>query len=148
MPLFFSFQTLRSDRDLGLHRYEFSVVSGKKPVGHMLPTGFNLTIQNLMFKSAVKTLVFTCWIGCDGQTTNISACAQIVVIPPSIGVVQGEVDSGSQVVCRRDTAMPCIFNWALNHIVIDQVRIERKLLGVLIPDVDLPIISSSLTGRR
>ena len=87
----------------------------------------------------MKKLYSIRWIDCDGQTTYISAGAEIVIVPPTVAVVQGEVDSGSQVVCRCDTDAVHI-QLGIEPIVIDQVRIERVLLGVLIPDVDLPII--------
>ena len=61
-----------------------------------------------------------------------------MVVPPTVAVVQGEVDSGTQVVCRCDTDAVNI-QLAIEPIIIDQVRIERELLGVLIPEVDLPI---------
>ena len=77
------------------------------------------------------------WIDCDGDIA--SASAEIVIVPPTVAVVQGEVDSGTQVVCRCDTDAVNI-QLAIEPIIIDQVRIERELLGVLIPKVYLPII--------
>ena len=62
-----------------------------------------------------------------------------MIVPPTVAVVQGEVDSAAQVVCRCDTDAMHI-QLAIEPIIIDQVRIERELLGVLIPNVYLPII--------
>ena len=76
-------------------------------------------------------------INCDGQIT--SAGAEIMVVPPTVSVVQGEVYSATQVVCRCDTDAVHI-QLAIEPIVIDQVRIEGELLSMLIPNVDLPII--------
>jgi len=76
-------------------------------------------------------------IDCDGEIA--AAGAEIVIVPPTVAVVQGEVDSGTQVVCRCDTDTVNI-QLAIEPIIIDQVRIERELLGVLIPKVYLPIV--------
>jgi hypothetical protein len=79
------------------------------------------------------------WIDCDGQTTYISARAQIVVIPPPVAVSQFEVHSASQVICRLN-GNPVHILLGIEKIVIDQVRIERELLDLLIPKVDPPIV--------
>ncbi len=68
-----------------------------------------------------------------------STSAEIMVVPPTIAVVQSEVDSATQVVCRCDTDAVNI-QLAIKPIIIDQVLIERVLLLVLIPNVDLPIV--------
>src|SRR5262249_16859575 len=78
------------------------------------------------------------WIKSGGCLSD-SACAEIVIVPPTVAVGQGEVDSGRQVVCGSSGDAVHI-QLAIENIIIDQVRIERELLGVLIPDVDLPIV--------
>ena len=113
----------------------------KKPAGGRLSRRalVNLTLLEFEIQVGGEEIVFIRWIGRDGQTTYISASAEIVIVPPTVGVVQGEADSASQVVCRCDTDAVHI-QLGIEPIIIDQVWIERELLGVLIPNVDLPIV--------
>jgi hypothetical protein len=77
------------------------------------------------------------WIKSGGCLSD-STRAEIAIVLPTVGVGQREVDSGRQVVCDPSGDAVHI-QLAIENIIIDQVRIERELLGVLIPNVDLPI---------
>src|SRR5215813_13594858 len=78
------------------------------------------------------------WINSGGCLSD-SACAEIVIVPPTVAVGQGEVDSTAKVVCgSSDDAVH--IQLGVEKVIIDQVRIERELVGVLIPNFDLPIV--------
>src|SRR5215471_19638744 len=106
----------------------------RKAAEERSPGGLSLNLTHLEFEIQVshEQIVFSCRIGCDGNITGISAGAEIVVIPPSVGVAQLEVHSGGKVV-SRPSHNPLHILLSVENIVVDQVRIERILLGLLIP---------------
>src|SRR5215467_3108317 len=84
-----------------------------------------------------EPIVLSQWINSGGLRSD-SARAEIVIVPPTVAVGQGEVDGTAKVVCgSSDDALH--IQLGVENVIIDQVRIERELLGVLIPNVDLPI---------
>src|SRR5215471_12997015 len=107
---------------------------GRSPSGLSLPNHLEIDVH-----LRHEQIVFLRWIGCDGNITGVSAGAEIVVIPPSVGVTQLEVHSGGKVVSQLSHDAVNIL-LGIENIVVDQVRIERELFGVLIPKVDLPIV--------
>src|SRR5215471_7982258 len=86
----------------------------------------------------LEQIIFIRWIRCDRDSTEISTGAEIVVIPPTVGVGQSEIHSGGQII-RRLSHNPVHILLSIENIIVDQIRIERVLLGVLIPKIDLPI---------
>jgi hypothetical protein len=56
-----------------------------------------------------------------------------------VGVGQLKVHSGGKVICELSSDTVHIL-LSVENIVIDQVRIERILLDLLIPNVELPIV--------
>ena len=81
-----------------------------------------------MFKSAVKKLYSFVGLVAMVRLPRFPPVPRLLVIPPAVGVGQLEVHSGRKVVCRlsRD---PVHILLSVENIVIDQVRIERVLLG-------------------
>src|SRR5215831_16244086 len=85
-----------------------------------------------------EPIVLTRWINSGGLHRD-SARAEIVIVPPTVGVGQPDVHRGAQIVCRLNCNAVKI-QLTIENIIVDQVWIERELLGVLIPNVDLPIV--------
>src|SRR5215472_1307387 len=107
---------------------------GRSPSGLSLPNHLEIDVH-----LRHEQIVFLRWIGCDGNITGISAGAEVVVIPPSVGIAQLQVHSGGEVVCQLNDN-PVNILLRVENIIVDQVWIERELLCVLIPKIDLPIV--------
>ena len=74
------------------------------------------------------------------MTSADSARAEIMINAPTMAVGQVEVDGVGQACMPALDGDPVHIQLGVEKIIIDQVRIERELFGVLIPNVDLPII--------
>src|SRR5207253_8915824 len=94
-------------------------------------------VSELDVQVSGEPIVLSGWINSGGLRCD-SACAEIVIVPPTVGVSQRHVHSRGQVVCRSSGDAVHI-QLRIENIIVDQVWIERELVGVLIPNVDLPI---------